>query len=88
MTSKTDRTGGFESETQSQAYPKVVLAGCCTSSALKIWIDSEDRFGTQSPKFQVQSTGGRVFQVDDRFSSYKVWVTIYVLSPFISRRPQ
>jgi len=44
------------------AYPKVILAGSCTSSALKIWIDSEDRFGTQSPKFQVQSSGGRVFQ--------------------------
>jgi len=40
----------------------VILAGSCASSALKIWIDSEDRFGTQSPKFQVQSTGGRVFQ--------------------------
>ena len=55
---------------------KVILASSCASSALKIWIDSEDHFGTQSPKFQVQSTGGRVFQVDD--------VTIYVLSPFIS----
>jgi len=61
---------------------KVILASSCASSALKIWIDSEDHFGTQSPKFQVQSTG-----VDDRYSSYKVCVTIYVFSPFISRRP-
>jgi len=41
---------------------EVILAGSCASSALKIWIDSEDRFGTQSPKFQVQSSGGRIFQ--------------------------
>jgi len=40
---------------------------------LKRQIDSEDHFGTQSPKFQVLSTGGRVFQVDDL-------VTIYLAS--------
>jgi len=65
----------------------VILAGSCASSVLKRQIDSEDHFGTQSPKFQVQSTGGRVFQVDDCCSSYKVRVTINVLSPSISRRP-
>jgi len=45
----------------------VILAGSCASSVLKRQIDSEDHFGTQSPKFQVQSTG-----VDDRYLSYKV----------------
>ena len=43
----------------------MVLAGSCASSVLKRQIDSEGHFGTQSPKFQVQSTAGRIFQVDD-----------------------